>query len=85
MSVGVINEAEAQKSSFSDYKSHTTVKYLVAIDAFTGVFTLCPWGFLETVWQIYSWTQWTTIYIFQSGHRILADKVYTAWVLFAMN
>ena len=30
---------ETQKSSFSDYKSHTTVKYLVAIDTFTGVFT----------------------------------------------
>ena len=28
-----------QKSSYSDYKSHTTVKYLVAIDPFTGVFT----------------------------------------------
>ena len=26
-----------QKSSYSDYKSHTTVKYLVAIDTFTGV------------------------------------------------
>ena len=27
-----------QKSSYSDYKSHTTVKYLLAIDTFTGVF-----------------------------------------------
>jgi len=27
-----------QKSSYSDYKSHTTVKHLVAIDTFTGVF-----------------------------------------------
>ena len=35
------NNLETQKSSFSDYKSHTsTVKYLVAIDTFTGVFTL---------------------------------------------
>ena len=29
---------ETQKSSFSDYKSHNTVKYLVGIDTFTGVF-----------------------------------------------
>ena len=34
-----------QKSSYSDYKSHTTVKYLVAIDPFTGVFTFVSPGF----------------------------------------
>jgi len=27
-----------QKSSYSDYKSNTTIKYLVGIDTFTGVF-----------------------------------------------
>ena len=35
-----------QKSSYSDYKSHTTVNYLVPIDTFTGVFSI-PWFF----WQ----------------------------------
>ena len=34
-----------QKSSYSDYKGHTTVKYLVVIDPFTGVFTFVSPGF----------------------------------------
>ena len=34
-----------QKSSFSDYKSHTTVKYLVGIDTFTGAFVYVSPGF----------------------------------------
>ena len=34
-----------QKSSYSDYKSHTTIKYLVAIDTFTGVFVFVSPGF----------------------------------------
>jgi len=34
-----------QKSSYSGYKSHTTVKYLVAIDTFTGVFIFVSPGF----------------------------------------
>ena len=34
-----------QKSSYSDYKSHTTVKFLVAIDTFTGVFIFVSGGF----------------------------------------
>ena len=37
-----------QKSAYSDYKSHTTVKYLVAIDTFTGVFVFVS-DFLEIV------------------------------------
>ena len=36
---------EIQKSPYSDYKSHTTVKYLVAIDTFTGMFTFVSPGF----------------------------------------
>jgi len=42
-----------QKSSYSDYNSHTTVKYLVAIDTFTGIFHL---GFLatEVIGSLYS-------------------------------
>ena len=36
---------ETQKSSYSDYKSHTTVKYLVVIDTCTGVFTFVSPGF----------------------------------------
>lgn len=34
-----------QKSVYSDYKSHTTVKFLVAIDTFTGVFIFVSHGF----------------------------------------
>ena len=40
---------DAQKSSYSDYKSHTTVKYLVSIDPFTGVFNYVSKGFQVTV------------------------------------
>lgn len=36
------------KSSYSDYESHTTVKYLVAIDTFTGVFTFVSPGIVVT-------------------------------------
>jgi hypothetical protein len=53
-----------QKSSWSDYKSHSTVKYLVSIDPFTGVFTYISAGFSgnasdrfivenSTFWTIY--------------------------------
>ncbi len=34
-----------QKSACSDYKSHITIKYLVAIDTFTGVFVFVSPGF----------------------------------------
>ena len=34
-----------QKSSYSEYKSHTTVKFLVSIDPFTGVFNFVSTGF----------------------------------------
>ena len=43
------NNLETQKSSYSDYKSHTTVKYLVTIDTFTGYSLLFHQGFLEAV------------------------------------
>ena len=36
---------DTQKSSYSDYKSHTTVKYFVSIDPFTGVFNYVSKGF----------------------------------------
>ena len=35
----------SQKSSYSDYNSHTTVKYLVSIDPFTGVFNFFSPGY----------------------------------------
>ena len=38
---------ETQKSSYSDYKSHTTVKYLVAIDTLQVYSLLFHQGFLE--------------------------------------
>ena len=38
-----------QKFSYSDYKSHTTVKYLIAIDTFTGVLSFSLLAFLVTV------------------------------------
>ena len=37
-----------QKSPYSDYKSHTTVKYLIAMDTFTGVFIFVSTGFSGT-------------------------------------
>ena len=34
-----------QKSSYSEYKSHTTVKFLMSIDPFTGLFSFVSTGF----------------------------------------
>ena len=64
-----------QKSSYSDYKSHTTVKYLVGIDTFTGVFVFVSAGFSGNASDRF------TIDILENlvpGQRILADKEYTA-------
>ena len=74
---------ETQKSSYSDYKSHTTVKYLVAIDTFTGVFTFVSSGFSGSCSDRYTVEHSGLLDILQPGQRILADKGYTARDLFA--
>ena len=43
-----------QKSSYGDYKSHTTVKYLVGTDTFTGVFVFISPGFSGNSSSLYS-------------------------------
>ena len=40
-----LSNLATQKSSYSDYKSHTTINYLVGIDTFTGVFIYVSPGF----------------------------------------
>ena len=74
---------ETQKSSYSDYKSHTTVKYLVATDTFTGVFTFVSPGFSGNCSDRYTVEHSGLLDVLQSGQPILADKGYTARDLFA--
>ncbi len=74
-----------QKSSYSDYKSHTTVKYLVAIDTFTGVFIYVSNGFSGNASDRYTIEQSGILKVLKPGQRILADKGYTARDLFAMK
>jgi len=74
---------ETQKSSYSDYKSHTTVKYLVDIDTFTGVFTFVSPGFSGNCSDRLTVEHSGLLDVLQPGQRILADKGYTARDLFA--
>ena len=76
---------ETLKSSFSDYKSHTTVKYLVAIDTFTGVFTFVSPGFSGNCSDRFTMQHSRLLDLPQPGQRILADKGYTARDLFAQK
>ena len=76
---------ETQKSSYSDYKSHTTVKYLVAIDTFTGVFTFVSPGFSGNCSDRFTVQHSGLLDLLQPGQRILADKGYTARDLFAQK
>ena len=67
-----------QKSSCSEYKSDITVKYLVAIDTFTGVFV-----YVSSVFSGISCDRFTVqhnriLNEFKPGQRILADKGYNA-------
>ena len=72
-----------QKSSYSDYKSHTTVKYLIAIDTFTGVFVFLSPGFSGNSSDRYTVENSGILDLLKPGQRILADKGYTARDLFA--
>ena len=73
----------SQKSSYSDYKSHTTVKYLVAIDTFTGVFVFVSAGFSGNASDRFTIEHSGILNVLKPGQRILADKGYTARDLFA--
>ena len=72
-----------QKSSYSDYKSHTTVKYLVAIDPFTGVFTFVSPGFSGNSSDRFVVESSSFLDLLQPGQRILADRGFTARDLIA--
>ena len=76
---------ETQKLSYSDYKSHTTVKYLVAIDTFTGVFTFVSLGFSGNYSDRFTVEHSGLLDVLQPGQRMLADKGYTARDLFAQK
>jgi len=74
---------ETQKSLYSDYKSNTTVKYLVAIDTFTGVFIFISQGISGNCSDRFTTEHSGLLDVLQPGQRILADKGYTAIDLFA--
>ena len=74
-----------QKSSYSDYKSHTTIKFLVAIDTFTGVFIFVSDGFSGNSSDRFTIERSGILDLLKPGQRILADKGYTARDLFAQK
>ena len=74
-----------QKSSYSDYKSHTTVKYLVGIDTFTGVFIYVSPGFSGNSSDRFTIQNSGILDELKPGQRILADKGYNARDLFAQK
>ena len=74
-----------QKASYSDYKSHTTVKYLVAIDTFTGVFVFVSAGFSGNASDRFTIEHSGILDNLIPGQRLLADKGYTARDLFAQK
>ena len=74
-----------QKSSYSDYKSHTTVKYLVATDTFTGVFVYVSPGFSGNSSDRFTIEHSGILDQLKPGQRILADKGYNARDLFAQK
>jgi len=76
---------ETQKSSFSDYKSHNTVKYLVGIDTFTGFFIFSSPGFSGNSSDRFTIQHSWILDELKPGQRILADKGYNALDLFAQK
>jgi len=74
-----------QKSSYSDYKSHTTIKYLVGIDTFTGVFIFVSPGFSGNSSDRFTIQHSGILDEIKPGQRILADKGYNARDLFAQK
>ena len=74
---------DTQKSSYSDYKSHTTVKYLVSIDPFTGCFNFVSQGFSGNSSDRFILENSTFLDGIQPGQRIIADQGFTARDLFA--
>jgi len=74
-----------QKSAYSDYKSQTTVKYLVAIDTFTGVFIFVSPGFSGSSSDRFTIQHSGILDQLKPGQRILADKGYNARDLFAQK
>ena len=90
-SVAIIDETEmfiqcptnlsTQMASYSDYRCHTTVKYLVAIDTSQECLYLYPLFFLEmqvTNLQLNTMVYWTIKYL-------VKDKGYTTMDLFAQK
>ena len=82
-SVGIIDGTEifiqrpsvlgTQKSSYSDYKSHNTVKYIVRIDTFTGAFTYVSPGYSGNSSDRFIVNNSGFLDYLKPGQRILAD------------
>ena len=72
-----------QKSSYSEYKSHNTVKYLVCIDTFTGAITYVSPGFSGNSSDRFVVEKSGFLDKLVPGQRILADRGFTARDLLA--
>ena len=80
-----LSNLATQKSSYSDYKSHTTINYLVGIDTFTGVFIYVSPGFSGNSSDRFTIQNSGILDELKPGQRILADKGYNAQDLFAQK
>ena len=67
-----------QMSSYSEYKGRTTVKYLVSIDPFTGVFNLVSQGFSGNSSDRFVVENSDFLSLLKPVQRILADRGFTA-------
>ena len=72
-----------QKSSYSKYKSHTTIKFLVSIDPFTGVFNFVSSGFSGNYSDRFVVENCGFLDLLIPGQRIMADRGFTARDLIA--
>ena len=72
-----------QRSSYSDYKSHTTIKYLVSIDPLTGVFNFVSHGFSGNASDRFVVENSDFLDQIKPGQRILADCGFTTRDLIA--
>ena len=72
-----------QKSSYSKYKRHTTIKFLVSIDPFTGVFNFVSSGFSGNYSDRFVVENCGFLDLLIPGQRIMADRGFTARDLIA--
>ncbi|XP_062516382.1 uncharacterized protein LOC134191777 [Corticium candelabrum] len=76
---------QSQKAMYSDYKSHTTIKYLGAVDIFTGAFVFLSGGQSGNASDRYMVETSGILDVLIPGQRVFADRGFKVYDLFAKN